>query len=238
MLLRALEEKTFLPLGSDQEAHSDFQLIAGTNRNLFAAVRDGRFREDLFCRINLWTFVMPGLRERPEDIEPNLQFELEQHAEKTGHRVTFSKEARQEFLKYALSPIAVWPGNFRDLNAAIARMATLALGARISVEIVQEEIDRLTSAWSERNGGEGDDPLVGLLTTDALQKLDYFDRLQLSRVVDICRRSRSLSEAGRILFNASRSRKTTSNDADRLRKYLTRFRLEWSQMKSGDSSDV
>ena len=97
MLLRALEEKTFLPLGSDRETESDFQLIAGTNRDLVSAVREGRFREDLSCRINLWTFFLPGLRSRPEDIDPNLQFELDQHAQKTGHRVTFSKEAREEF---------------------------------------------------------------------------------------------------------------------------------------------
>src|SRR4030081_2466824 len=100
MLLRALEEKTFLPLGSDRESHSDFQLSAGTNRDLFAAVREGRFREDLLARINLWTFSLPGLRARPEDIEPNLQFELDQIAQKTGNRITFSKEARQRFLEF------------------------------------------------------------------------------------------------------------------------------------------
>ena len=61
MLLRALEEKTFLPLGSDREVHSDFQLIAGTNRDLLAAVREGRFREDLLARINLWSFTLPRL---------------------------------------------------------------------------------------------------------------------------------------------------------------------------------
>ena len=64
MLLRALEEKTFLPLGSDEEARSEFQLIAGTNRDLASAVREGRFREDLLARINLWTFSLPGLRSR------------------------------------------------------------------------------------------------------------------------------------------------------------------------------
>jgi transcriptional regulatory protein RtcR len=84
MLLRALEEKTFLPLGSDREAHSDFQLIVGTNRNLLSAVREGRFREDLLARINLWTFTLPGLRSRSEDIEPNLQFELDQFAQRTS----------------------------------------------------------------------------------------------------------------------------------------------------------
>lgn len=92
MLLRALEDKVFLPLGSDREVKSDFQLIGGTNRDLSALVRDGRFREDLLARINLWTFHMPGLRDRIEDIEPNLHYELEQYARRTGKRVTFSKE--------------------------------------------------------------------------------------------------------------------------------------------------
>jgi transcriptional regulatory protein RtcR len=82
MLLRALEEKTFLPLGSDEEAHSNFQLIAGTNRDLFAAVGQGKFREDLLARINLWTFSLPGLKDRAQDIEPNLDFELDRFAEK------------------------------------------------------------------------------------------------------------------------------------------------------------
>ena len=127
--------------------------------------------------------------------------------------------------------MALWPGNFRDLNAAIARMATLAQGARISVDIVQEEIGRLKGSWSQADAQNGEDSLVDLLTHDALEKLDYFDRLHLTQVVEICRRSRSLSEAGRILFNASRSRKTSSNDADRLRKYLSRFGLDWNQMR-------
>jgi transcriptional regulatory protein RtcR len=146
MLLRALEEKTFLPLGSDDEAHSDFQLIAGTNRDLFAAVRQGRFREDLLARINLWTFSLPGLKNRSEDIEPNLDFELDRFAEKAGRRVTFSKESRDTFLAFALSPAANWSGNFRDLNAAVARMATLAPGGRISTHIVEEEIKRLLAS--------------------------------------------------------------------------------------------
>jgi transcriptional regulatory protein RtcR len=229
MLLRALEEKTFLPLGSDRETQSDFQLIAGTNRDLMGAVREGRFREDLLCRINLWTFSLPGLHSRPEDIDPNLQFELDQHARKTGQRVTFSKEAREEFLRFALSPGALWSGNFRDLNAAVARMATLAQGARISVDLVREEIARLQASWP-LHSSSGPDPLSGLLSADHLSQLDLFDRLQLERVLDVCRHSRSLSDAGRTLFHASRSRKTTSNDADRLRKYLSRFGLEWAQL--------
>lgn len=233
MLLRALEEKTFLPLGSDSETHSDFQLIAGTNRDLIAAVRNGSFREDLLCRINLWTFALPGLRNRQEDIDPNLQFELDQHARKTGQRVTFSKEAREEFLRFALAPSAMWAGNFRDLNAAVARMGTLSQGARISVDLVREEIQRLRDFWSDDPPQKQDVSLGDLLSNDQLEKIDLFDRLQLERVLEVCRKSRSLSEAGRTLFHASRSKKASSNDADRLRKYLARFNLDWAQVSAG-----
>ncbi len=229
MLLRALEEKTFLPLGSDREARSDFQLIVGTNRDLLAAVSEGRFREDLLARINLWTFTLPGLRARPEDIDPNLQFELEQFAQRSGNQVTFSKEARQHFLEFALSSPAQWTGNFRDLNAAVVRMATLAHGGRISVEIVREEIARLSAAWA-RPPQESDAMLSRLLSEKSLDAIDLFDRVQLARVVQVSRESRSLSEAGRQLFQASRIRKSSSNDADRLRKYLNRFGIEWEQI--------
>jgi len=234
MLLRALEEKTFLPLGSDDEAHSDFQLIAGTNRDLLAAVRDGKFREDLLARINLWTFSLPGLRNRPEDIEPNLDFELDRFAEKAGRRVTFSKEARERFLSFALSPAALWAGNFRDLNAAVARMATLAPGGRISNQLVDEETSRLSATWHKPETAQHDEELGQFLTPKQLEELDLFDRAQLAFVVDACRRSRSLSEAGRSLFSASRTRKSISNDADRLRKYLGRFDLEFSQIQKSD----
>ena len=230
MLLRALEEKTFLPLGSDRESRSDFQLIAGTNRDLFSAVGEGRFREDLLARINLWTFSLPGLQSRPEDIEPNLQFELDQYAQKTGNHVTFSKEARKRFLDFALSPAAAWKGNFRDLNAAVARMATLALGGRISVEIVDEETDRLKYSWTDPHRAGADDELRALIGGDRFAEMDAFDRVQIAHVLDVCRKCRSLSEAGRQLFSASRGRKASTNDADRLRKYLNRFGIEWSQI--------
>jgi transcriptional regulatory protein RtcR len=232
MLLRALEEKTFLPLGSDREVRSDFQLIGGTNRDLLTAVREGRFRDDLLARINLWTFTMPGLNSRPEDIEPNLRFELDQFAEVTGRRVTFSKEARERFLAFATSSSATWSGNFRDLNAAVVRMATLAEGGRISESIVEEELDRLLTAWSAQDKNSTGDLVSQLLSPEQRARLDLFDVIQLEQVLRTCRDSRSLSDAGRKLFGASRHRKTSTNDADRLRKYLHRFALDWSQVIS------
>ena len=231
MLLRALEEKTFLPLGSDAEAHSDFQLIVGTNRDLLAAVREGRFREDLLARINLWSFVLPGLRDRPEDVEPNLQFEIDQFGEKTGRRITFNREAREKFLNFAYSSGATWKGNFRDLNGAVVRMATLARGGRITLEVVEEEIARLNTSWNTLEAGGEEESLSEFLNAEDLAKIDLFDRPQLARVIAVCRNSRSLSDAGRLLFTASRQLKKSSNDADRLRKYLSRFHLDWNQLR-------
>jgi transcriptional regulatory protein RtcR len=231
MLLRALEDHVFWPMGSDRPVQSNFQLIAGTNCDLLAAVRQGRFREDLLARINLWMFTLPGLRQRLEDIEPNLHFELESYARKTGRRVTFSKEAHKKFLDLALSPAAAWPGNFRDLNAAVLRMATLAPGGRISAEVVAEEVLRLQALWGTREELHRNDPLIELLGQERAAEFDAFDRMQLLQVLEVCRRSRSLSEAGRILFGASRERKATVNDSDRLRKYLQRFGIGWAEIK-------
>ena len=233
MLLRALEEKLFLPVGADEEVESSFQLICGSNRDIIAAVARGEFREDLLARINLWTFHLPGLRERVEDIEPNLDFELDQFAGATGLRVTFNKEARQRFLDFAVGPQAAWTGNFRDLNGAVVRMATKASGGRITVELVEQEIDRLQAGWRAAPGeGDGTDALLArLLGKDRLAELDRFDRVQLADVVAVCAQARSLSEAGRILFAASRQKKQNPNDADRVRKHLLRFGLSWQDVQ-------
>lgn len=242
MLLRAIEDKTFLPMGGDREISSDFQLVAGTNCDLLAAVRAGRFREDLLARINIWTFRLPALRERREDIEPNLQYELDAYARRTGTCVTFTREARTRFLKFATSPQACWTGNFRDLNAAITRMATLAPGGRITGENVEEEIERLRAAWhtgdesNEASESCDADALTRLLGKERADALDLFDRQQLAGVLRICHESQTLSEAGRKLFTASRGRRKTTNDADRLRKFLARFDLDWKRVKASSEA--
>lgn len=233
MLLRAIEEKLFFPMGSDKEVSSDFQLICGTNRDLYRDVQDGKFREDLLERINLWTFYFPGLKDRPEDIEPNIEYELEQFSQKRGKKVRFSKEARENFLRFAKSDEAKWAANFRDLNNAITRMATLAPGGRITRQTVEDEIARLRRKWARDEISSEDDILNEVLGADTIAQLDLFDRVQLAEVLKVCRRARSMSEAGRILFAVSRQERKVTNDADRLRKYLARFNLEWMDIDGG-----
>ncbi|MEM7395186.1 MAG: sigma 54-interacting transcriptional regulator, partial [Verrucomicrobiota bacterium] len=231
MLLRAVEEQRFMPLGSDRETQSRFQLICGTNRDLRQDVAAGKFRYDLLARINLWTFELPGLRNRREDIEPNLDYELRQYASESGKRIRFNKEARTKFLAFADSEAADWAGNFRDLNAAVTRMATLAHGGRINEALVEEEQARLEASWSRIEENADEVLLRDVLGQSDLETIDRFDRPQLADVIRVCRASDSLSAAGRILFDVSRTRKKQANDADRLRKYLTRFGLDWSSVR-------
>ncbi len=233
MLLHAVEEGRFLPMGADREVESNFQLIAGSNADLPSLVRAGRFRSDLLARIDLWTFALPGLSARHEDLEPNLDYELARWTGRTGKRLTISREARAAFVRFGTAAEGLWAANFRDLNAAVTRMATLASGGRIRREEVDEEIERLRSAWREpRTSAQS--RLERVLGLARAESLDRFERVQLSDVLEVCERAASLSDAGRTLFAQSRKRRTSVNDADRLRKYLARFDLTWHAVRGGE----
>lgn len=227
MLLKAIEEKNFYPVGGDKLVTSDFQLIAGTHRDLCEDVLDGRFREDLFARINLWSYKLPSLAQRPEDIEPNIDYLLTQQSTELGKKVSFNKEARQKYLSFAISGDAKWQGNFRDLSASILRLATLADGSRITDTLVEQEIGRLGKLWGHQPDIENAG-LSQVLTFEQLADLDLFDRMQLQAVLAVCKECKSLSDAGRKLFAVSRIQRGSTNDSDRLRKYLAKFGLEWA----------
>ncbi|WP_097428818.1 sigma 54-dependent transcriptional regulator [Escherichia coli] len=162
MLLKAIEEKTFYPFGSDRQVSSDFQLIAGTVRDLRQLVAEGKFRE---------------------------------------------------------------------LSASVTRMATFATSGRITLDVVEDEINRLRYNWQESRPSA----LTALLGAEA-ENIDLFDRMQLEHVIAICRQAKSLSAAGRQLFDVSRQGKASVNDADRLRKYLARFGLTWEAVQDQHSS--
>ena len=126
----------------------------------------------------------------------------------------------------------------RQLSASVTRLSTLADGGRIPVALVEAEIARLRWLWNREgprsgHGGTADVDLDALLGNDRAATLDLFDRLQLEAVVRVCRESRSLSDAGRQLFQASRAQRSVVNDADRLRKYLAKHGLEWSRIAAG-----
>jgi transcriptional regulatory protein RtcR len=110
-------------------------------------VAEGRFREDLYARINMWSFALPGLAQRKEDITPNVDYELQRFSRESQTQIRFDKEAREGYLAFACSSRALWRGNFRELSASVARMATLAEQGRITLDLVLEEISRLQTDW-------------------------------------------------------------------------------------------
>ncbi len=235
MLLRALEDKRFMPLGSDKEVSSQFQLLAGTNKDLRAEVQAGRFRADLLARLNVWTFELPGLSQRPEDIEPNLVFELERASLALGTRISMREDAYKAYVAFALR--ASWPGNFRDLAASVMRMATLAEGGRITMAEVREEVGIQQSlspseSTALRGGLNSETDLARLvLSTEQNQALDLLERVQLNCVLRAIQESDSMAQAGRVLFAASRAAKAAPNDSDRVRKFLGRWNLDYRTVR-------
>jgi transcriptional regulatory protein RtcR len=103
-------------------------------------------------------------------------------------------------------------------------------GGRIEVALVRDEIERLEQSWQRPGAAKltGTDELLSrYLSADALSTLD---RVQLSDVLSVCAETKSLSEAGRALFAESRKRRSSQDDADRLRKYLARFGIRWADL--------
>jgi transcriptional regulatory protein RtcR len=120
-------------------------------------------------------------------------------------------------------------------------MATLADAGRITAAIVSDETRRLKRLWhhyaTPSTEADGID-LEEVLGRDQIAQMDLFDVMQLKAVIEICRRSKSMSDAGRKLFAASRSAKEKPNDADRLKKYLAKFGLNWERLNAGGSDTI
>jgi DNA-binding NtrC family response regulator len=126
-LLRVLQEGSFIPLGSTREVNVDVRIIASSNIDLEKAVEEGRFRGDLYYRLNVVRIVLQPLRERKEDISLLAEHFLKNFSKK-GARKELTQEALQVFLRYN------WPGNVRELENAIEYAMTLGQGAQIEVE--------------------------------------------------------------------------------------------------------
>jgi DNA-binding NtrC family response regulator len=134
-LLRVLQERVVRPIGGNEEVRFDVHLVATTNRDLEAAVEAGRFREDLYFRINVIHVEMPPLRARGSDVLLLAQHFLTHHAVKAGKRVTgLSPQAAERLLAYA------WPGNVRELQNAMERAVALAQYEQVTVDDLPEKI--------------------------------------------------------------------------------------------------
>jgi two-component system response regulator HydG len=134
-ILRVLQEGEFERLGGTRTLQVDVRIVAATNRDLSEMVKDKRFREDLYYRLNVITVRVPPLREHPEDIRLLAQHYLRVYAAKNGRKLEgFSNEAIARLESYA------WPGNVRELENLVERSVLLARKDRIDAEDLPEEV--------------------------------------------------------------------------------------------------
>ncbi len=128
-LLRAIQEKSFRRVGGTRDQSADVRIVAATNRLLDEDVKAGRFREDLYYRLNVIEIPLPPLRERPDDIALLVDHFIEKYARELGKDVTgCSEEAMQKLLRYR------FPGNVRELENVIERAVALSREATIGLD--------------------------------------------------------------------------------------------------------
>lgn len=152
LLLRVLQEKRYRPVGGKEEVKADIRLVAATNEDLERAIAEGRFREDLFHRLNEFPLYVPLLAECPEDIIPLAEYMLNIANRELGKNVKgFDRETRKRLKAYP------WPGNIRELKGAVKRAALLAKDDWITSENVdlpdkskQAEVYTLNDERAER----------------------------------------------------------------------------------------
>jgi transcriptional regulator with PAS, ATPase and Fis domain len=182
-LLRVLEERRFERLGGQKSISVDFRLISATNRPLEQFVRDGRFREDLYYRVNAFAIRLPSLRERQVDIPVLAQRFLARYCAAQGlplDNKNFSREALDLFLAYH------WPGNIRELESTVARAALSAPGRTIRATDV-EFLHTMAAAPQQ-----GNDRLPSLADAERAHIVRVLEAVQwnkkeAARVLDISR---------------------------------------------------
>ncbi len=177
-LLRALQERAVRPVGGDAEVPCDVRVVAATNRDLDSAVAEGRFREDLYFRINVIRIDMPPLRARGNDVLLLAQHFIARYASRTDKPVVGLSSATAERLT-AYS----WPGNVRELQNCIERAVALARYDHLSVDDLSE---RVRSYRRSHVVVVGDDP-------SELPRLDEVERRYIVRVLEAVRGNKTLA---------------------------------------------
>jgi len=133
-LLRAIETHSFIPIGSTKEEKVDIRIISATNKDLKKLTQEGKFREDLYYRLNVFPIYIPPLRERKEDIEVLIKHFLKIYSKKLNRKYEIKEEALEILKNYR------WPGNVRELENLIERLVILSENGIIDEKIIPEEI--------------------------------------------------------------------------------------------------
>ena len=142
-ILRVLQDRKFMHLGGIQEVQVDVRIVAATNVDLRQMVREGRFREDLFYRLNVISIELPPLRQRKEDVPLLAEHFLKKYAEENDRPVRrITPEALRPLMAYS------WPGNVRELENVIERAVVLSLGPEITLDLLPDSLLGRGSAFT------------------------------------------------------------------------------------------
>ncbi|MCL2591350.1 MAG: sigma-54 dependent transcriptional regulator [Betaproteobacteria bacterium] len=148
-LLRVLQEREVERVGGKKPIPLDILVLATSNRNMEQEIARGRFREDLYYRLNVFPLLIPPLRERPDDIVPLARHFLAGHARRSGRQVRFSPEAEVLLRRYA------WPGNVRELENTTQRILILTPGDTVSTETLRVCLPHWQDEGDVRRFGDG-----------------------------------------------------------------------------------
>jgi two-component system response regulator HydG len=144
-ILRVLQAREFEPLGSTRTVKVDVRIITATNRDLDKMVREGRFRDDLYYRLNVFPVMLPPLRERQEDLPALAEFFLEKFSEKNRREgISLAPEVMEALQRYP------WPGNIRELENVMERAVIVCQGDVITLEHLPPAMQQ----WSGFTGGD------------------------------------------------------------------------------------
>lgn len=199
-ILRALEERSVMPVGGTREIAVDVRIVAATNRNLEEDIREGRFREDLFYRLNVIPLELPPLRDRPEDIPLLAGHFLARYAKAMRRPVRrLSDSARVSLLSYD------WPGNVRELENVIQRHVALCEGEVITAIDLPNRSHAPSPTWSTGEGARPSEPVFrvpdeGMVLDDVMEDIER--RYLLSALE---RTEGNLTQAAKILGLSYRS---------------------------------
>ena len=166
MLLRVLQESTYTPIGSSKERVADVRIIAATNEDLQQAIKDGRFREDLYHRLNEFEIRQPSLAECAEDIIPLAEFFRERYSRELKRETSgFSDDARRRMLAYP------WPGNVRELQNRVKRSVLVS-------ETPVLEMDGLDIGIHPHDNIPASMPVIRPLKDESLEKMNIINALK------------------------------------------------------------
>lgn len=181
-LLRVIQEREIERIGNNKKIKVEFRLISSTNRDLKREVKEGRFREDLYYRINVVDIKVPPLRERRDDI-PLLTIEfLKEFNKREGKKVNVSDKVIKAFQRYD------WPGNVRQLRNVIERAIVMAKGDSIELKDLPEEFHILNSEETDSNGIKTIKELEKRAIIEALRKCRG-NKSKASKVLGISRKA-------------------------------------------------